>query len=127
MAETRETRQKKTIEKELTKMRFFFTAEELHRIVLKADRNIGIATVYRFLKDLKKSSKIHAYLCDRKGLYSIKEMNHNHFKCESCGKMEHIKIENLDFVKNFVKGEICHFQVEVSGICTQCKKRNIYK
>ncbi len=123
MVETRETRQKKAIEKELLKMRFFFTAEELHEIISRTDPKIGIATVYRFLKELKKSRKIHEYLCDRKGLYSIKEMNHSHFKCESCGRIEHVAIKNLDFFKNFVDGDICHFQVEVSGICGVCKSK----
>ncbi len=50
MAETRETRQKKIIEQELSKLKFFFTAEELHKKVVKKDSNMGIATIYRFLK-----------------------------------------------------------------------------
>lgn len=121
MTETRETKQKKIIEQEISKSRFFFTADEIYERVLKVDNNIGIATIYRFLKDLKKNRDIHTYVCNRKSLYSLKNMTHSHFVCESCGKLEHIKIENLDFLKKFVHGEICHFQIEVSGLCDLCK------
>lgn len=123
MAESRETIQKGTIEKQIKEMKFFFTAEQLHTNVSKINKNIGIATVYRFLKDLKKNRKIHSYVCDRKSLYSLKNMNHCHFTCEVCGKIEHIKIEKIDFIKNFIDGDICHFQVEVSGLCNNCKSK----
>lgn len=127
MAETRETRQKKIIEQELSKLKFFFTAEELHKKVVKKDSNMGIATIYRFLKDLKKNRKIHSFFCNRRNLYSLKNMNHSHFTCESCGKIEHLKTENIDFFKKFISGDICHFQIEVYGVCTQCKEHKIYK
>ncbi len=127
MVESRETRQKKVIQNEIEKIRFFFTVEELHKIVSKIDKNIGIATIYRFLRHLKKNRKIHSYNCDRKSLYSIKNLNHNHFICEICGKKVHIEIHNVDFIKKLISGDICHFQVEVSGICFSCKKRNVYK
>ncbi len=127
MTETRDTRQKKIIEGEMLKNKFFFTAEALYDNVLKIDKSIGIATVYRFLKELRKNRQIHAYVCNRKSLYSLKNMNHCHFTCESCGKVEHIRVENIDFIKKFIEGDICHFQVEVSGLCSACKKRNIYK
>ncbi len=127
MVESRETKQKKIIQKEVDSMNFFFTAEELYGRVSKHDKNLGIATVYRFLRDLKKNRKIHLYTCDRKSLYSTKNLNHNHFICEICEKKEHLNIDKIDFIKKFVSGDICHFQIEVSGICESCKKHNIYK
>ncbi len=127
MVESRETKQKKIIQKEIDSMNFFFTAEEVYRKVAKIDKKVGIATIYRFLKNLKKNRKIHIYTCDRKSLYSTKNLNHNHFVCEICGKIEHLNINRIDFIKNFISGDICHFQIEVSGICESCKRRNIYK
>ncbi len=127
MVESRETKQKKIIQKEVDSMNFFFTAEELYGRVSKHDKNLGIATVYRFLRDLKKNRKIHFYVCNRKALYSLKNMNHSHFVCESCGKIDHLNINLVDFLKNFISGEICHFQIEVNGVCDFCRKRNLYK
>jgi Fe2+ or Zn2+ uptake regulation protein len=127
MAETRETRQKKLIYEEINRMKFFFTAESLFNKISEKDKSIGIATIYRFLRDLKKNRKIHSYVCDRKNLYSSKNLNHNHFVCEMCGKIEHLKINRLDFIKSFVAGDVCHFQIEVTGVCISCKKNNVYK
>ena len=124
MVEARETRQKNIIHKEIKNMRFFFGAEDLHKKVMNVDKSIGIATIYRFLNDLKKKREIHFYLCDRKGLYSLKNKNHSHFTCESCGRIEHINIESINFLKKFIEGDICHFQIEVSGICKNCKNKD---
>ncbi len=123
MIDTRETKQKRIIEQEISKSKFMFNADEIYERVVKIDKNIGIATVYRFLKDLRKNREIHSYICNRKNIYSLKNMSHSHFTCESCGKIEHIKIENLDFLKKFVSGDLCHFQIEVSGLCEQCKRK----
>ncbi len=125
MTESRETKQKKEIDYAVNNTKTFFTAQDIYNKVKK--NNIGIATVYRFLNELKKNRKIHFYVCNRKALYSLKNMNHSHFICESCGKIDHLNISRIDFLKNFVSGEICHFQIEVSGICESCKRRNVYK
>ena len=123
MVETRETKQKSIIEHEISCINTFFTAEQLHEKIKKKDAKMGIATVYRFLKELKKNREIHSYACNRKSLYSTKKLSHCHFTCENCAKMEHINVQRLDFLKNFNVGNICHFQIEVSGICPDCKNK----
>lgn len=121
MAGKRETRQKKAIESEINKIKTFFNAEEIYNNLKKTNPGIGIATVYRFLKDMQKNREIHSFTCDRKSLYSKKGMSHSHFVCEICGKTEHINLDKIDFVKKIVSGKICHVQLEVSGICNSCK------
>lgn len=116
----RNTWQKERIEKELEKIDTFFTAEELHRRVKKDD--IGIATVYRFLRE-KKDKEIFSYICDRRQIYSKQNKSHCHFICEKTGKIIHFNIDSLDFLKNKIPGTIKSFQLEVHGVCDSCNTK----
>jgi len=119
---TRNTRQKLILEKKIKKFSKFFDAKELLAETKKEDKTIGIATIYRFLKELNKKEEIHLYICSRKRIYSVKSNNHCHFICEKCGKISHFDIDQINFLKNKTNGEICHFQVDVYGICEKCGK-----
>lgn len=120
MVKKRNTLQKEIVQKELDSIETFFTAEELHRKVIKHNKHIGIATIYRFLKELKKENKIYAYLCDKKTIYSKNNNNHCHFICEKTGKVIHFTIDSLDFLKNKIPGSITSYQIEIRGICNTC-------
>ena len=121
MKKNRNTRQKQIIEEEFQKTKTFFTAEELHKKVLKKDKKIGIATIYRFIKELKKQGKVYSYLCNRRNIFSKGQKSHCHFICEKTGKVIHFEINNLDFLKNKIPGSITSFQLEVKGICNNCR------
>ena len=119
---SRNTKQKEIIQKELNKIKTFFSAEELYDKVKKKDKNIGIATIYRFLNELKKNHEIYSYICDRRQIYSQEKKSHCHFTCEETGKVIHFDIDSLDFLKNKLPGTITSFQLEVRGICKKCLK-----
>lgn len=116
----RATPQKQLIMTEITTFSSFFNAEELYKTVSKKNPKIGIATVYRFLNGLTKNGEIHSFQCNRKTLYSNSKKNHCHFTCEKCGGKKHIDIKKLDFLNQQVDGEVCHFQIDVTGICKRC-------
>ena len=67
--------------------------------------------------------QIHSYQCNYHTIYSTNTKNHSHFHCEQCQKTIHIEIKNLDFLKDHLPGEACHFQLDVSMICNECAKR----
>ncbi len=121
--EKRETRQKKAIELLIAKINTFFTAEDIYKKLKKDNLKIGIATVYRFLNELRKERIIHAFTCYRKKLYSKKGMSHSHFVCEICGEIKHIELDRIDFLKKFINEDLCHVQIELSGICSNCKNK----
>lgn len=123
MVEKRETRQKSAIEQLINKTNTFFTAQEIYNKLKKEKLSIGIATIYRFLKEMQKERKIHAYICERKKLYSKKKMSHSHFICEFCGIKKHLGIKKIDFLKNFISEDICHVQIEINGVCAECKTK----
>lgn len=117
----RNTKQKKLIEGELQKIRTFFSAEELHERIKKHDPSLGLATIYRYLNELKKQNKIFSYQCDRRTIYSSSDKSHCHFICEETGKIIHFDIDSIDFLKKKIPGDITSFQLEVRGICKECK------
>ena len=121
---SRKTKQKELIQSEILKFGSFFTSDELYEKIKEKDHNIGIATVYRFLKDLRRKKELHSYICNRKMIYSREKNNHCHFICQKCDQITHFSIEKIDFLKTKIRGEICHFQIDVYGICDKCLKSN---
>jgi Fur family transcriptional regulator, ferric uptake regulator len=118
----RQTRQKMLVEDQIRRMNSFFDAEDLYRSVFEKDRSIGIATVYRCLNRLTADGAIHSYQCSRKTVYSKMNGSHCHFTCKRCHERKHITIKALDFLQKEIAGDICHFQIDVTGICSKCKK-----
>lgn len=116
----RMTKQKKILHEELEKFSTFFDAYELHDAVSSRNSKIGLATIYRFLNNLENHAAIHAFICNGKKIYSTNARSHAHFKCEKCGSINHINVKNVDFLKESVKGNVCHFQIELSGVCPNC-------
>lgn len=115
------TGQKKIIADEMDKVKFFFTAYILHERVKRKNKRVGLATIYRFLKHAEKNGELHSFFCDGKKVYSTNQKSHAHFTCEKCGFVQHILIDTVDFIKKIVQDEVCHFQIELSGICSKCK------
>ena len=111
------------MEGEINNYKTFFTGEELFNKVKTKDDKLGIATVYRFLKYLRDKGKLHSYICNRKILYSKEKSNHCHFICEKCNKVQHFNLKKIDFIKKEL-GNACHFQVDITGTCAQCLKKN---
>lgn len=119
--QTRNTKQKRIISKEIEAFKTFFTAEELYERVKK--KHIGLATVYRFLKTERKNQHIFSYACDGKLIYSKENKSHCHYICEETGQILHFTIDSLDFLKDKIPGSITSFQIEVKGICNKCSKK----
>ncbi len=122
MMKTRNTKQKETLNKEISKFKTFFTAEDLYENIKVTDKSIGLATVYRFLKNLRKDGEIFSYTCDGRLVYSKDNKSHCHFVCEETGKVIHFSISSLDFLKDKIPGSITSFQIEIRGICDKCSK-----
>lgn len=114
----RETPQKKVLRKELSKVRGFFDAADFFSRIEKS--GIGIATVYRFLDSMVKKGELHDFNCDGRKVYSTSSKNHIHFKCESCGDVSHPKMDSSK-LKSLVSIPVCHFQLDLSGLCVSCK------
>jgi Fe2+ or Zn2+ uptake regulation protein len=117
---TRNTRQKRLIKDEIEKISSFFTAEDIFERL--ENKNIGLATVYRVLKDMRDKKELYSYTCKNRLIYSKEKKSHCHYTCEETGKVIHFDIDSLDFLKDKIPGTINSFQIEVKGICKSCQK-----
>ena len=115
------TKQKKIMQEELHKTTSFFDASEFQTKVLRHDPHLGISTIYRYLNDVENKGEIHSYLCENRKIYSCNKSHHIHFTCEQCGEKKHLPLKNVHFLKEIVTGEICHFQIDINGVCEKCK------
>ncbi|MFT4309460.1 MAG: Fur family transcriptional regulator [Candidatus Woesearchaeota archaeon] len=117
---SRKTKQKELIQREVSSIKGMFSAEDLYNKVSSKDSSIGIATIYRYLKEAKNKGELYSYICNRRTIYSKGKNSHCHFICEKTGKTIHIDIDNIDFLKNKIPGTITSFQIEVKGVCDDC-------
>ncbi|MGV8172468.1 MAG: Fur family transcriptional regulator [Candidatus Woesearchaeota archaeon] len=120
---SRNTKQKEIMHQEIDKINDFFTSEDLYKRIQKKHKDISIATIYRFMKDLKRKKLIYSYMCDSKAIYSTDKRSHCHFICEETGKVLHFDVDSLDFLKNKIPGSITSFQIEVKGRCQKCSEK----
>ena len=119
----RMTWQKRLLSEAVKSFSSFFDAYELYEKIAKKEKGIGLATIYRFLNALEQEGEVHSFLCGTKRVYSNNKKSHAHFRCEKCGNLKHIKIKNVDFLNESLHDEICHFQIELSGICSGCRNK----
>ena len=119
----RTTIQKRLLNEEVKKQNTFFNAEDIYNKILIRHPTIGIATVYRFLKQLEEKGEIHSFLCENRKIYSLGKKNHAHFTCEKCNEIKHIIVKKVDFLKESIEGELCHLQIDATGICKKCLKK----
>ena len=119
----RTTIQKRLLNEEVKKQNTFFNTEDFYNKILIKHPTIGIATIYRFLKQLEEKGEIHSFLCENRKIYSLGKKNHAHFTCEKCNEIKHITVRKVDFLKESIEGEVCHLQIDVAGICKKCLKK----
>ena len=66
------------------------TAEDVYRLLIAEDMDIGLATVYRVLTQFEQAGiLIRSNFESGKAVYELNEgQHHDHFVCTSCGKVE---------------------------------------
>lgn len=117
---SRNTKQKEIVAEEISKLDSSFDVESIWELAKKRDSNIGIATVYRHLREAVKKGSLFKYSCNGKSIYSRKSVSHCHFECEKTGKVFHFELDDLSFLQKKVPGKIKSVQLEVKGICDDC-------
>lgn len=115
------TLQKEEIYRHLQNSTSHPTAEEVYSAVKKVLPHVGIATVYRNLRNLRANNEI---LCiqsnDGKEHFDANLTPHAHFTCEMCGKITDIFLTEaqINTLKEISRGDI---NLNYCGICPDCK------
>lgn len=111
------------------------TVEEIFAILKERDNNIGIATVYRNLKQLEEKELVKkAYITDN--LSSCYEVNiksnihsHHHLICKQCGKIIDFEEDLLDVIEKIIDVttgfQIYDHNLVFYGKCKDCNNNDL--
>ncbi|MGO4987963.1 Fur family transcriptional regulator [Gallicola sp. Sow4_E12] len=104
--------------------------EEIHLIVNKMDKDIGIATVYRTLllfEELNIAYKLD--FDDNRYRYEIadedKEHQHHHLICNNCGKVLEVRESLLEEIEKGLLNKygfvVQDHELKFYGLCSECQ------
>jgi Fur family ferric uptake transcriptional regulator len=125
------TKQRETILKTFLSIEKHISAEELYRVVIKKDPQIGIATVYRTMNLLKEcglAQELHFGDGQTRYEHMMDHIHHDHLICRECGKIMEFTnsmIEKLqDKISREKKFEVLSHKLELYGLCKDCRKKS---
>ncbi len=109
------------------------SCEEVHNIVSKENKDVGIATVYRTLQLFEKLNFVYRInFDDGVSRYELnlgtENHHHHHLICTKCGSVTEVKMDLLELLEDNIEKEegftIQDHNVKFYGICKNCKKEN---
>lgn len=104
------------------------SAEEVYKILLSQDKDIGLATIYRVLTQFEQAGLVTRHHFD--GIHSIFELNsgehHDHLVCIRCGKVEEFVDETIEHCQdNIAKKygyQLTDHSLYLYGVCAACQQ-----
>lgn len=127
--ETRNTKQKELILKEMSKDENMIhpNIQCLTNIIMNTDSSIGQATIYRNINKLVSEGKIIKISTDNGYLYDINSKLHGHFICEECGCIidlyDNKYQELIDDIENKYHLKVKNSNNVFYGICSSCQDK----
>lgn len=107
------------------------TAKEVCDYFVCNDISVSQATVYRHLDELTVEGKLYKYVVDEKSpaCYEYIDGKYTcsyHVKCEKCGKLVHIKCQELDNIGKHLKTDhgfsLDSKRTVFYGLCEDCQE-----
>lgn len=104
------------------------TAEQVYKILLSEDEEIGLATVYRVLTQFEAAGLVSRHHFE--GGNSVFELNrgghHDHILCVKCGKVDEFTDALIETRQKEIAGklgyELTDHSLYLYGLCANCKK-----
>ena len=104
----------------------YICAEEIKNDFELKNMNIGLTTIYRFLKELEKNNKVRVELRNHTKCYQYildDCNNHYHLKCSKCGNITHFECDEIKKLNCHILKEHS-FKVDsnimITGVCQKC-------
>ena len=101
------------------------TAEDVYKILLNENMDVGLATVYRVLTQFEQAGLLNRnHFETGKAIFELNEgSHHDHFVCLDCGKVEEFFDEQIEKRQNLVAKErgfsIAEHSLAIYGNCTK--------
>ena len=105
----------------------FLNAEDIMRYMKKNNQEVGLTTIYRYLKMQEKQGNVRTEIREHTKYYQyIASECHNHFhlKCKKCGKTIHLDCDEFENVNKHIKEEhkfSLDYNTIIYGICNKCQ------
>jgi Fur family ferric uptake transcriptional regulator len=108
------------------------TAEDVYKILLNENMDVGLATVYRVLTQFEQAGLLSRnHFESGKAIFELNEgSHHDHLVCLDCGKVEEFFDEQIEKRQNSVAKErgfsIAEHSLAIYGNCTKtnCEHKN---
>ena len=103
------------------------SAEDVYRLLLDNDEEIGLATVYRVLTQFEEAGLVNRHHFE--GGHSVFELSpeahHDHIVCVKCGRVEEFADREIeqrqDAIAESMGFELTDHQLNMYGLCPDCR------
>lgn len=105
------------------------SAEEVYKLLLEENSDIGLATVYRVLTQFENAGiLVRRHFDEGRATYELQEgRHHDHLVCVRCGNVEEFVDPEIERAQRQVaarKGyELTDHSLVLYGICGDCRKK----
>ncbi len=105
------------------------TAEDVYRLLLAEQSDIGLATVYRVLTQFEQAGILNRNHFEvGKAVYELREdQHHDHMVCVSCGKVEEFLDAEIERRQHNVASSmgwtLQDHAMSLYGLCPACQKK----
>ena len=108
------------------------TAEDVYKILLNENMDVGLATVYRVLTQFEQAGLLHRnHFETGKAIFELNEgSHHDHLVCLDCGRVEEFYDEQIEKRQQTIASErgfrISDHALAIYGNCTKsnCEHKN---
>ena len=104
------------------------SGQELHALLRQGPQPMGLATVYRHLRQLQQRGLIRCrHLPSGEALFAPVERDEHHLTCVDCGTtlvLEHCPMHNVELHGDQAEGfQLLFHTLEFFGLCRSCQNR----
>ena len=103
------------------------SAEDVYKLLLQNEAEIGLATVYRVLTQFEEAGLVVRH--NFEGGHSVFELSsgehHDHIVCVKCGKVEEFRDEQIEMRQKAIAKklgfELTDHNLNMYGLCPKCQ------
>jgi Fur family ferric uptake transcriptional regulator len=105
------------------------SAEDIYKLLLDADEEIGLATIYRVLTQFEAAGLVtrHHFESGQAVFELERGEHHDHLVCIKCGKVEEFKNDTIESCQDKIAQEagyrITDHSLIIYGVCPDCQKK----
>ena len=103
------------------------SAEDVYKMLIAADEEIGLATVYRVLTQFEQAGLVarHNFEGGHSVFESSKQDHHDHIVCQKCGKISEFTDEKIESRQREVAESLGYILLDhnlnMYGLCPDCR------